>query len=216
MKVRNIAISLAALLLCTVSHAQVNVGVKGGISGSWINGVVLLPGARIVPHPALYGGIYANADIADGFFCQAELIYAGKGHSEYTNLGSVSNKYSLSLGYLQIPAMFGMELFDGKYHLMVGPELGILLHADAIDKTGSPDLSKDIVIKENYRSNCNALNLGICLQSTYFVTDNLGIDVKFDWGASRTFKKEAYDKLGIKGNAHNLSVQLGVCYNIEL
>lgn len=216
MKARHIAISLAALLLCTLSQAQTNIGVKGGFSGGWTNGVALLPGARVVPHPSLYGGIYGNVLFGDNLIAQLELLYAGKGHSEYTVSDLGKNNYALNMGYLQIPAMFGVNLADGKCSVMAGPELGILLHAREISRTSGPAVEKDIVVKNDYREYCNAASFGIGIQANYMVLPNLGIDVKFDWGLSRVFKSEILETLGFKTNAHQLSAQIGICYNIEL
>lgn len=212
MKARHIVISLAALLLCTLSQAQINIGIKGGISGGWISGVVLTPGARVIPHPSFSAGIAGNFELSENLIAQAELIYVGKGHSEITTIGELKNKYTLNMGYLQIPAMIGYRLADGKCTIMAGPELGILLHAKDINNLNGQ------VLKMDYKESCNPLNFGLGLQANYMFIPNLGIDVKFDWGVSRTFKQSAYDELGlgVKGNAHNLSVQLGLCYMFEL
>lgn len=206
MKLRKLIISIAALLVCTLSEAQVNLGVKAGVSGSWISGVVLTPGARVIPHPSFYAGVSADVQIGEDLVAQAEVIYAGKGHSEVTTVGDIKNKYTLNMGYLQIPAMIGYRLGDGKCTLMAGPELGILLHAKDIDNLNG------FVTKTDCREICNLLNLGLAVQANYMFLPNLGVDVKFDWGVTRTFKQSAYQEIGLKGNSHNMSVQLGLCY----
>lgn len=210
MKIKRIIVVAVALAMCIGAQAQNSFGLKAGISGGWIQGVVLTPGARVIPHPALYGGVTGTFYVSDNFFAQAELLYAGKGHSEVTTIGGLHDKYSLNLGYLQLPAMVGLTLADGRCSVMAGPEFGLLLHASDIDNINGQ------VLKINCKDICKPFNFAIALQANYMIIPNLGIDIKFDWGLTKTFKDEAYKILGIKGNAHNLNVQLGICYRFDL
>ena len=210
MKIKHIIVVAAALAMCAGAQAQNSIGLKAGISGGWIQGVVLTPGARVIPHPALYGGVTGTFYVSDNVFAQAELLYAGKGHSEATTVGRLHDKYSLNMGYLQLPAMVGITLADGRCSVMAGPEFGLLLHASDIDNIDGR------VSKTNCKDICKPFNFAIALQANYMILPNLGVDIKFDWGLTKTFKDEAYKILDIKGNAHNLNVQLGICYRFEL
>ncbi|MCQ2178127.1 MAG: PorT family protein [Bacteroidales bacterium] len=213
MKLKHLIITVAASLIAVSASAQMAIGIKGGACGSWLPGTVLYAGNRVVPHPDLYGGVSFLANVADNMILGAELLYAGRGHSDITTIGdSYSDKYSLNQGYLQLPVLVGFKALNERFFLSAGPELNCLLFAKTSEKVNGIKAPTEDVSK-----NCNPVMLGIVLQATFFVVDNLGIDVKFDWGVTRTFKKGVFDHIpGVNEKSHNVSVQLGVCYYFEL
>lgn len=192
-----IAVLLAS---CVTAKAQTQFGAKGGLSVSWIPGTVINGDEVVKPHNSFYLGGTASWELSDAIILQTELLYAGKGYSDRSTL--LNEKYSRSLGYIQIPVFIGMNL-DDRCYLMAGPEFGYLVYAH----------KNDYGVESSGRDECNPFNLAVALQATYMITDMLGIDIKADWGLTKTFKG---DYLGVVENTgHNVSVQLGLCYRFD-
>ena len=125
MKFGKILISCALLLsFATAAEAQdFQFGLKGGFAASWLQGTVVTGYEQVVPHNSFYAGAFTTCDFASDFFVQAELLYAGRGHSDRSEL---LPNYSRSLGYLMVPVFAGYQLIDN-LSLMLGPEFGYLL-----------------------------------------------------------------------------------------
>ncbi|MBQ0024649.1 MAG: PorT family protein [Bacteroidales bacterium] len=194
-------LAIAAVLLTAVSTAEAQTyrfGPKGGLAIGWLPGTVINGDELIKPHNTFYAGVAGNAVFGNGFFMQAELLYAGRGHSDR---GEIGGKYSRTLGYLQLPLLFGVEVLEDKIFLSAGPELGYLV-TDKI-KADLPSLSSEAA----------KFNLSIGLQATYLISDEFGIELKFDGGLNRTFKG-TYG--GAEDKAHNIGLQIGICYLFEL
>lgn len=196
---RNFIISAALMLAATAGYAQdVEFGVKGGLAISWLTNTVVTGLETVYPHNNFYAGGFATINVSDNFIIQPELIYAGKGHSDKSE---VLGSYNRRLGYLQVPVYAGYRLSRKNYTVMAGPEFGYLLNSTTV-VNGKP---------VNTTSECRRFNIALALQTNYMVTDNFGVDVKFDWGMNGTFKPNMYaEKISDKGR--NVSLQIGVCY----
>lgn len=192
---------LRCLLLCaavvfsaSAAHAQdVRFGVKGGFDASWITNTEIIGDEVVVPHNNFYLGGLVSCDLTDWFYLQGELLYAGKGHSDKSEL---RGRYSRSLSYLEIPVFAGFNLIRD-FSIAVGPEFGFLMWSRSRTSAG--------VTKNT--SDCNRFNIALALQTCYMVTYNLGIEMKFDWGMNNTFN------FGDRGR--NMSIGLGVCYKFD-
>jgi len=206
---KSFILTAAALLVCLSASAQIDFGLKGGISANWIPKTFVGNAYSVVPQPAFYGGFTGEYELADSFILQGEVIYAGKGHSHnfYTETGE-KHGYRAQLHYVQVPAYFGYKIEDVNASVMFGPEFGWLFAAKASELYGSTTL-QSMSIKEY----CAPFNLALAFQLSYMFTDNLGVDVKFDLGLTRTFN-EPYEYRGliIEDQGHNTSVLFGFCY----
>lgn len=196
---------IAALLLCCVAaQAQTQFGIKGGFAASWIPGTVINGDEVVKPHNSFYLGGTASWELSDLFILQTELLYAGKGYSDRSRVRSEAglyDKYSRTLGYLQLPVFAGISLSDRGY-IMVGPEFGYLVYSH----------KDDYGVKSSGKEECNPFNLAAAVQATYMITDGLGLDLKFDWGLTKTFRGDYY---GVENTGHNMSVQIGLCYMFD-
>lgn len=202
MSTKKILLTIAILSCCMSSQAQARFGIKGGLSASWIPGTVINGDEVVSPHNSFYAGGFANWELGDILLLQTELLYAGKGHSDRSRL--LNEKYFRDLGYLQLPVFVGVRIADDRCGIMLGPELGYLVYANTRDYDGS---------RKDSRDECNPFNFAIALQAAYMITDGLGIEIKADWGLTRTFKG-AY--LGVADDpGHNMSFQIGLCYRFE-
>ena len=85
---------------------------------------------------------------------------------------------------------------------MFGPELGFCTSAEmkAEGQTG------------NIKELINPFNLALGLQFVFFVTDNLGIDLKADYGLTKTAKKNTFAGMSFQDGGHNVSLQIGISY----
>lgn len=195
-------ITLAALFAGLCAQAQFNLGVKAGYAASWIPGTVVYGYETILPHSDFYAGVEADWSFGRNFFVQGELLYAGKGHSDKSE---IDGRYNRNLGYLQIPVFAGIKFgSQDQLSLMIGPEFGVLLFSETKEKGQ----------RYNKTDDCNRFNIALGIQMGYMFNDNIGIDLKFDSGLNRTFKKNT---LGLQEDrGHNLSVQLGLLYKFEL
>lgn len=179
-------------------------GVKGGIALNMMPGTTIDAGDRYQANFGFQGGAYAAFYISDMWIAQLEILYSRKGvstinHAGEELLGGSALTFTRNIHYLQMPLLFGFHsLFNDKVKLMIGPELGVYLGNEVISNYVSPYSLDDY--------ECNPLNLGLGLQATYYVIDCLGIDLKFDFGLTRTFKDSTADR------GHNSAVQLGVSY----
>ncbi|MCQ2187612.1 MAG: PorT family protein [Bacteroidales bacterium] len=202
MKFYKILASCALLMsLWTMADAQdLQFGVKGGFSASWLKGTVVTGYETVVPHNNFYAGAFASVDVYDDVFVQAELLYAGRGHSDRSE---ILPDYSRSLGYMMLPVFAGYHFTDD-LSLMLGPEFGYLLFS----KTKVGDVSTDTL------KDCNRFNVCIAMQLNYMITDNFGVDVKFDWGLNRTFKPGMYAE-GVNDDGRNMAAQIGFCYKFD-
>lgn len=202
MKINKLLISCALLLsfAATAKAQDFQFGVKGGASASWLQGTVVTGYEQVVPHISFYAGAYTSYDLARDFFLQAELLYAGRGHSDRSEL---LPNYSRSLGYLMLPVFAGYRITDD-FSIMVGPEFGYLLFS----KTKAGDKKTDTL------KDCNRFNVCVAMQMNYMFTDCLGVDVKFDWGLNKTFKPGMYAE-GVNDNGRNMAVQIGLCYKFD-
>lgn len=200
MKRLHCIVAVAALVLGAVSvNAQdFQFGLKGGLAASWLTNTVVIGDEVIVPHNSFYAGAVAKYDVSRSFMLQAELLYAGKGHSDKSEL---RGKYIRSLSYLQIPLFAGYRFSSKDYTIMIGPEFGYLLGS----RTTAAGKKFDST------SECRRFNIALALQTNYMVTDNFGVDVKFDWGANGTFAPGMYAE-GVNDNGRNVTVQVGVCW----
>lgn len=219
MKLRYFIVVLVFLALGSSSFAQeFRLGGKIGVTGNWITGSLVDRGTRVIPHTGINGGFTAEMVFDDNISVAAEILYSGKGYTDITDyikpedLTKTSNLYGVNCGYLQIPLLFGYSVDnENKLTLFLGPEFGFALHASQYDIVDGKKLGS-VDVKDWFAP----FNLALALQARYMFLENLGVEVKFDWGLTRTLKDEAIDGLFIRNNTHNMGVQLGLVFNFEL
>lgn len=194
--------AIALLALSTNLQAQTwHFGPKAGYAASWMPGTTINGDEQsILPHSSFYGGFLIDCYFGEMFYAEADIIYAGKGHSDK---GGIDVRYSRQLNYLQMPLLFGVSFADDQATVAIGPEIGWLM---------SSTVKRMELPKYKDTESCNRFNIALGLQLEYMISDELGVDLKFDWGLNRTMKHyfDANDK------GRNLSLQVGVCYKFEL
>lgn len=219
MKIRHFIIAIAVLAFSANSFAQeFRLGGKIDVAGNWITGSLVDRGTRVIPHTSVCGGITGEYEFGDNIVLAAEILYSGKGYSDitdYINLSDVSKStllYRVESGYLQVPLLLGYKVDDSnKCTVFLGPEFGYTLFAKKYEVLNGKR-SQNVNVKDWF----NPFNLALALQIRYMFIENLGVEVKFDWGLTRTLKDESYKQLFVRNNTHNMGVQLGLVFNFEL
>jgi len=216
--IKRIILAVLVALTCfgTAAKAQGldwHVGAKAGYDASWVPNTVTVVGAVKLPHSGFYAGVTADCVIGEIFLIDLEAIYASKGYATKYGINGIANeRLQIDLGYVQFPLLFGVSLADNRFNLAIGPEFGILCNAASI----YTDFYEN-TYKEDIMSLCEHFNIALGLQFSYMFIDNLGIDLKFDWGLNKTFNTGTIIAPGsgqkITFNyAHNISAEIGLCY----
>ena len=197
--------AVLGLALCASVSAQTpfDLGLKGGIALNMMPGTSAILYDEFIPNIGFQGGAFSTFYLSDDLVGQVEVIYARKGVSTVNHTpemaGLSKDTYSRNIHYLQVPLLIGLDgLADGNFRIMTGPEAGILL--------GSHIRTNTSTIFDDEDFGLNDFNLAWALQTTYFVTDALGIDFKLEYALTRTFIKETRDA------GHNAAVQIGLSY----
>ncbi len=213
MKVKQITLaSVFIFLLSAVSvYAQDNwdFGVKGGIALNMMPHTTLDVKDEYKANFGFQGGAFVNVALSDMILAQVEVLYSRKGvtttnHFGEDVFGGSALTYTRNIHYLQFPVLVGFHsLLDNKLSLLLGPELGVYLGDRIKTNYDSP----------SYNTNkCNPFNLGLGLQAAYYITDNLGIELKFDLGLTHTFKKQPEGSVIPDDKGRNSAVQMNICY----
>ncbi len=194
MNTRKLCLTAALVIIAGIgAFAQdgLGLGVKGGITGSWMPGTYVDVGDQVIPNIGFYGGIYGFAELSDTMFGQVELLYSRKG---CTTNNPILGKYTRNISYLQIPILIGFKISDDKFNFAIGPAIAYCVGNKIKSEIPNPSSAGEVA----------PFNFSAILQARYAVTEGFGVDLRFDFGASKTFKSE--DK------GHNSSAQIGVSY----
>ena len=194
-------IAALSLLMGTVAFGQdFNLGIKGGVAANWIPGTIIDVFDRPNTNVGFYGGVTGSLDFDGSFFIQVEALYARKGIS--TN-SDASGKFSRNIPYIQLPLLAGFKLSDDRFRIMVGPEFGFNI---------GDNIKSDTPVDLSLYGKPAPFNLALAIQTTYLIAGNLGVDVKFDYGLTKTFQLPEDIKASIKESGRNMSLQIGLCY----
>lgn len=198
MSIRKIFITALALMLGAGASAQgLNFGVKAGVTANWIPGTYGDLGDDPATNIGFYGGLSATHDFASNLFLQAEALYARKGIS---TVNPILGKYTRNISYIQVPLMVGVRTYGDHLRVMAGPALAYCLGTTV----------KSDVYNPASLGSPRDFDLSFVLQTTYLVAENLGVDLKFDFGITPAFKDAAI--AGTVDEGRNSSVMIGFSY----
>lgn len=202
MKAKSLFTCALALLIGASAFGQgFHFGVKGGISGNWMPRTNINIDDTPVMNVGFYGGVTGTLFLSDMYFLQAEALYTRKGVSTNSEL---TGKYSRNISYIQVPVFFGLALgSDDALRFMLGPEFGFAVGNQVVTNAALNPAGGDKYKPADF-------NFGIGFQISYFITDGLGIDIRFDKGLTKTLKRTV--TAAPEDNGTNLGVMLGVSY----
>ena len=223
---KKLIITLAAMVLATSAFAQLNFGVKVGGNLSSISGMVsedssldLGDIATVEPSqsmkPGFNAGLYAEYMVMPTLGVQIELNYSMQGvntkvESSSSLLGgSTTTTQTWAANYINIPILAKLHL--GPIRAYAGPQLGFATGMNTTTKTVVGDNTNT---QEDVVENTNTLDLSLALGAQYKLTDNIGVDARYNIGMTNVFPAvkdnngniitEAFGKQGV--------LQVGVFY----
>lgn len=197
MKISKILVSALALLVGAGAFAQVSFGVKAGASLNGIPGTYADLGDDPAANVGFYGGLFTNIPVTDAFFIQAEALFSRKGIS---TSNPILGKYTRNISYLEIPVMAGVSMKGGLVRLMAGPALEYCTGSKVVAQAYNP----------SSLGNPRDIGVSFVIQTSYFVTDNLGVDLGFDFGITPVFENAKIGDSIDKGR--NAGVMVGLSY----
>ncbi len=227
---KKITAAFAALMALTApagAHTDFKIGPKAGVAASWLPGTSMNANDKVLSHNSFYAGLSGEATFNGLFLVQSELLYTGKGHSDKNYLNGDTDlwmsRYSLELGYIEVPVYLGVKFMDSQISIMAGPEFGFnVLAKNRTTVNGEISGYGDKgVEKADVRQSVRPFNIGLGLQVSYEFFRGLGIDAKASWGLNRTFRKGMNASGNISGTGtvdkgHNFTIQFGIFYKFAL
>ncbi|WP_109852515.1 porin family protein [Aquimarina sp. AU58] len=166
------------------TQAQTEVGLKAGVN--YVNNVLVndkigINGSDNEYRFGYHAGIFVRIKFTDKFLLNTELLFSNKGY-KFEGLRNAnaqpSGSGNLHLNYLNLPILFGYNIFD-KLIFELGPELGYLLSAKS--KFGT----ETIDVKNIWD---NDLDFGLSAGLAYSVMENWMIGIRYTHGISSVLK----------------------------
>ena len=223
---KKILVTIAALALSLGAFAQINYGVKVGGNLASIsdmtsedNGLDLGDLAKVTPSQSmklgLNAGIWAEYMVMPMLGVQVEANFSMQGvntkvESSSSLLGgSSTTKQAWAANYVNIPIL--AKLHVGPIRAYAGPQLGFATGMNTTTKivTGDNTNTQEDVVED-----FNTLDFSLVLGAQYKLTDNIGVDARYNIGLTNVFPAvknnndevitEAWGKQGV--------LQVGVFY----
>ncbi|WP_396188948.1 porin family protein [Flavobacterium sp.] len=207
---KKIVMTAIAVFALINSNAQdVKFGVKTGLNLSTFSGDV----ANVDSKFGFILGGFAEIKLSEKFAFQPELLFSTQGaksSESYAEIGySEKMEYNLKANYLNIPLM-AKYYANSKLSIQVGPQIGFLMSSKTkvdytINDAGVIDSGSQTV---DTKSSYNSIDFGLNIGAGYDITENIGLDLRYNLGLSNVNKKVD----GVDMNVKNSVVQLGVSY----
>lgn len=192
---KTLLLSLLSVSLFTVTHAQIQFGIKGGPSFTTFTGSDA-GGAKLIV--GFHAGGIIKIPFNDQFSLQPEVLYSAQGAKATTTdaYGNVQD-FTAHVNYLNVPFMLTFTHSSGLI-LQTGPQIGFLLSASA---PGVPDAE----YKKGYKSADFGWTSGI----GYLSPANIGFLFRYSAGWLN-IENTSYTQG--TGSIHNIGLQLSVFY----
>ena len=199
-----LTITVLLVILSQNAMAQLEAGIHGGYSGYWILNTALNGNESIHPHSGYYAGLIGSYTFDNDILIETQINYASKGHAD---ISMNDGHYKRDLNYLDIPVYLGYHL-NRRLSLMAGAQFGYLLRAK---KNTEGEITDG-------RDDCYPCCASIVGQLTFMFTDRFGLNAAFNYALTRTFNKPYINNDGIAEDdkGHNIGLQIGICYKLEI
>lgn len=148
---------------------EIKIGIKGGANFASIESD--LPEADDII--SYHGGLFSRFSLADAIGLQVEALYSQQGAD------------GIDLTYIQVPALFRLNLFTDKLGLYLGPQFSYLLEAEADYVERYPTLDESDIYKDLEFSAVGGLEVdvvgGLIIGGRYIYSlDNIDEEVTID------------------------------------
>ena len=186
------------------------IGIRAGLNLA--NNIALSDGKRVDDdhsyRAALHIGITSRFNLANKFSLNPEILYSKKGYKQE------SESVVIHYNYVNLPLLVGYNLGE-KFTLQTGPEFGYLISAKMDSDGEQIDL---IELYEAFDIDVKRLELGLTIASSYKLTDNLSIAVRYVHGISSVLKSGLPNTAGFYPNRKlsnlNRTFQFSLAYLI--
>ncbi len=187
---KNLLFVLLLLMATSIYSQKWDFGAKAGLNFANLSGDET---SQYDSRTGVYFGLFAENKFTDKFAFQPEILYSSQG-VKFTEEGV---KATAKVNYLNVPIMF--KYYAGKqFSLDFGPQLGLLLDADA-DLAGF-----SIDLKEMMNDFDFGLNLGFGYEFSKF-----SINGRYNFGLTNIWNDE-FDDGDVKNQ--NAVLQFGIGY----
>ena len=224
---KKLIVTIAALALSLGAFAQINFGVKVGGNLANISGVIGEDSgldfgdiAKVTPSQSmklgLNAGVFAEYMVMPMLGIQVEANFSMQGVNTKVESTSAlagiasTTKYVWSVNYVNVPIL--AKAHFGPISAYVGPQLGFATGFNVKTTTISGD--KQTTENDKYTDDYNTLDLSLVLGAQYKLTENIGVDARYNIGLTNVFPAKKNDKGEVTADAWGKQgvVQLGVFY----
>ena len=174
---KKLILALFALLVSSITMAQLKFGVKGGLNIATIR---IKNGHAFDRIPGFYAGGLARLKVADEFGLQAELVYSRQGMKTQTYAQGIP--YEDRLSYINAPVL-AQYLAESGFHFYTGPQFSFLLDA----KTTQPNVDTD---KSYYYKK---FDVAWVAGAGHLTRIGLGIDARVNFNLTNMAEQEGVD-----------------------
>ncbi|MDR4954173.1 porin family protein [Chryseobacterium sp. ES2] len=174
----------------STSSSKIKFGLKAGLNVSNLSNMNMNSKA------GFYGGVFVNIPVAKDFSIQPEVLYSAVGAKE-----KGGSNAKLNLEYLSVPVMFQYKALPN-FYVEAGPQFNFLIDA-RLKKSESTSLLKN---------GTQSFDFGIGLGAGYYITKNIGINVRYTAGLSDIVKTKYHYGYDREGSVRNGVFQVGVNY----
>ena len=187
---------ILAVGLSPVAYGQLSFGVRVGPN---LSSVKFQESGGSDQRVGLYSGVLGEIKLNEAIFLRSEILYSLKG---WRFEGG-----SIALHYLNLPLLVGYRP-AAKLSFVLGPEFGYLLKAARRPKLAgvSPSFEE--------------IDYGILLGASYFIVNNLALEIRYTHGFDTLIKVEGRDfnnapTNDVQRDGANRAFQFGVAYQFR-
>jgi hypothetical protein len=179
----------AMIMVAGAGIAQnMNLGVKAGLN---LYNVSSDPDSESDSKVGFHIGLLSHFHLAEQVGLQVEAVYSAQGTKE--TAGGVEVKTNLN--YINVPVLF-QYMFNNGFRIQAGPQLGILISANAEGNGVDLDIKDDL----------ETIELGLSFGVSYVhVPSGFGVDARYNLGLSDLTKSDL-------NKVTNNGLQIGVFY----
>jgi Outer membrane protein beta-barrel domain len=172
---KRLIFALTAVCASSLALAQVQFGVKAGVSiVNLIASHVPTGLSTFTTRPDFNAGLISSIFLFKSFYLQPEVVYSGQGGAMNTLFGPT---IKLEYKYLNVPVLFKYQHASGLF-AETGPQVGFVL-------TGAEKFNGQSFTAKNYTE---PLDFGWAFGFGYKMPMGLGVDARYNFGLTKVIK----------------------------
>ena len=181
-----LVVLVASMLAVTAINAQspVTFGLKGGLNIANLR--IDDNDADLEARLGLHAGGVAHIHLNRNWAIQPELLYSAQGFGDIDN-----DDVKWKLDYINVPVMV-QYMFDNGFRLETGPQLGLLINAEA--KSGNAEVD----LKDDFKSTDVSWGFGL----NYLSKSQVGVGARYNLGLTDISESDS----GVKNSVFQISL----------